>query len=115
MSQSGTRRRKGIFLFAVVGTRHVAALSPPLKFLKGFSQAEIVVLQARSATPAPHDQVIEVALPESLDDPQASIFLKTNLLKYIVHHGQPICYLDSDVIAVRNDVVTSFDHLVGPI
>lgn len=102
-------------MFAVVGERHVAALSTPLKFLKHFSRAEIVVLQARSSERAPHDQIIDVALPDELDDHQSSVLLKTKLLEYIGGLGQPICYLDSDVIAVQHDVDTVFDQLDAPI
>jgi hypothetical protein len=59
--------------------------------------------------------VLEVTLPEALDDHQASIALKTNLLQFVAGQGERFCYLDSDVIAVRDDVDAIFDHLSGPV
>jgi hypothetical protein len=108
-------RTQRAFVLAAVGERHVARLSTTLTYLKRFSRAEIVVLQARSHTRAAHDQLIEVDLPDHLDDHQASIALKTNLLTHLDGFAQRYCYLDSDVIAVRGDVDRIFDQFLAPI
>lgn len=115
MVRRRSRRRKGVFVFAVVGEAHVTRLATPLRFLKQFSQAEIIVIQSRSGQRAAHDQTIEITLPDNLDDHQASLFLKTNLHSYLDQPKNVYCYLDSDVIAVRDDVDTIFNYLEGPV
>jgi len=106
---------KRAFVFAVTGDRHVAGLGPALRFLKQFSRAEIVVVQARSTLKAEHDQVIEAAIPDGFSDHEASILLKTDLLSRVGGLAERFCYLDSDVIAVRDDVDGVFDQLEGPV
>jgi hypothetical protein len=59
--------------------------------------------------------VIEADLPLGLDDHQASIHLKTNLLAYVGGLAERFCYLDSDVIAVNPGVDMVFDHPVAPV
>lgn len=115
MPRVSARPAKCAFVFAVVGDIHVARLATALKFLKRFSRADIVVVQSRSAIRAPHDQVMEIDLPEDLDNHQASIALKTNLLAHLGHLADRYCYLDSDVIALHSEVDTVFDELVGPV
>ena len=88
------------FVFSVVGTRHVLAASIALEYLKRVTRHPIIVVQARSERRAAHDTVIEVEPPTELDDHQASIWLKTNLLAHVRGHAERFCYLDSDVIAV---------------
>jgi len=104
-----------VFVFAVVGERHVRAAEVALNFLRRFSRLGIVVVQARSHYRAAHCQVIEVDLPHELDDRQASIYLKTNLLEYVGGLGDRFCYLDSDVIAVNYGVDMLFSRRVGPV
>lgn len=110
-----SRQGKSAFVFAVVGTRHVLAASVALEFLKRVTHHDIIVLQSRSERRAAHDQVIEVETPAGLDDHQASIYLKTNLLAHVQGLAERFCYLDSDVIAVDRDVDRIFDHAVGPV
>src|SRR6202030_596269 len=80
-----------------------------------FSHLEIFVVQGRSHYRAAHSQVIEVDLPPALDDHQASIYLKTNLLEYVDGLADRFCYLDSDVIAVNSGVDLVFDCHIGPV
>jgi hypothetical protein len=70
----------GTFVFAIVGEPHVRAVNIALSYLKRFSRSNIVVVMGRSKLRTAHDQVIEVELPDHLDDREASIFLKTSLL-----------------------------------
>ena len=106
---------KSAFVFAVVGTRHVLAASRALEFLKRVTRHDIIVVQSRSDRRVAHDHVIEVETPAALDDHQASIFLKTNLLPYVSGLAERFCYLDSDVIAVDAAVDGIFEHAQGPV
>jgi hypothetical protein len=110
-----SRRPRHAFVFAVVGERHVRSLATALQFLKKFTRAEIVVVQGRSRVRAAHDQVISVSLPDSLDDRQASIFLKTSLGVQVRGLADSFCYLDSDVIAVNEGVDSIFEQRAGAI
>lgn len=115
MSAGLSTHRKSAFVFAVVGTRHVLAASVALEFLRRVTQHDIIVVQSRSSRRAAHDQVIEVETPSALDDHQASIFLKTNLLPHVSGLADRFCYLDSDVIAVDAAVDRIFEHAEGPV
>ena len=105
----------GTFVFAIVGEPHVRAVNIALTYLKRFSRSNIVVVMGRSKLRPAHDQVIDVDLPDQLDDREASIFLKTSLLEVLGSVRSPFCYLDSDVIAVNDDVDSIFKHKHGPI
>ena len=94
----------GAFIFAIVGEPHVHAVNIALAYLKRFSRSNIIVVMGRSKLRPSHDQVINIELPEQLDDREASIYLKTNLLEVLGSVSYPLCYLDSDVIAVNDDV-----------
>ncbi|MGC9953343.1 MAG: hypothetical protein ABSD21_03590 [Rhizomicrobium sp.] len=59
--------------------------------------------------------MIEAELPEELDDHQASIFLKTDLLSYVKGSAERFCYLDSDVIAAGEGVDAIFDYRAGAV
>jgi len=105
----------GTFVFAIVGESHVRAVNIALTYLKHFSRSNIVVVMGRSKLRPAHDQVIEVGLPDQLDNREASIFLKTSLLSVLGSVRYPCCYLDSDVIAVNDDVDSIFRHKHGPV
>jgi hypothetical protein len=107
------RRSKGVFVLAVVGDVHVRRSATAIKYLKAFSRAEIVVLQSRSRLRAPHDQIVDVVLPGRLSDHSASRLLKTDLLTHLGGAKGVYCYIDSDVMAVRDDVDAVFDQLNG--
>jgi hypothetical protein len=106
---------KSAFVFAVVGTRHVRMASLALEFLKRVTRHDIIVVQSRSERRAQHDKVLEVETPAALDDHQASIYLKTNILTHVQGLADRFCYLDSDVIAVDAEVDRIFDHASGPV
>jgi hypothetical protein len=108
-------RVSGTFVFAIVGESHVRAVNIALTYLKHFSRSNIVVVMGRSKLRPDHDQVIEVDLPDHFDNRAASIFLKTSLLTVLGPVREPCCYLDSDVIAVDEDVDSIFMHKHGPV
>lgn len=110
-----SRSRRHAYVFAVVGERHVAACSIAVRYLRQFSRAEILLVQSRAARASADADVIEIDLPDWLDDHEASIFLKTNLLRYVAKRADRYCYLDSDVIAVRDEVDAIFEFLEGPV
>lgn len=108
-------RANSAFVFAVVGDRHVAGVKTALLFLKKFSRAEIFVIRSRSQSRIQHDQVMTVQLPDALDDRQATIFLKTAIAGHVRGLAKCFCYLDSDVIAVHDEVDSIFDKRSGAI
>jgi hypothetical protein len=108
-------RPKSMFVLAVVGTRHVGLAATTLRFLKMFTRKDILVVQSRSAMRATHDQVLSVDLPAELDDHQASIALKTDLLRHVGGLADRFCYLDTDVIAVNEGIDAVFDQRIAPV
>jgi hypothetical protein len=104
-------------VFVVCGpAEHVDTLHTALRWLRPRTRQEILVVTdpARNQVPVVHDVVIEVATPPDLDDKAASIWIKTSLHRH-VPLDRTACYLDTDVVAVRNDVDAAFDELVGPV
>lgn len=104
-----------VFVFAVIGDDHVRRVNLALSYLKRFSRNDIVVVKGRSGIMPAHDQVIEAELPVSLQNAEASILLKTNLLGVLGSARDSFCYLDSDVIAVNDAVDTIFNYKTGPV
>jgi len=109
--------KAGAFVFVVCGAReHIDTLHFSLKHLKAFSSFEIIVLtdSSRNEIPVIHSNVVDVKTPENLDHHQASIFLKVG----IHHHlpkGKLYCYLDTDVVAISEEVDEIFKEFVEPI
>jgi hypothetical protein len=85
----------------------VSRVNVALQFLKNFSKTEIVVAKARSNEPVQHDQAIDCHVPPRLSDHAAAIYLKTGLHRIVPTLETDWCYLDSDVIAVSDEV----DHI----
>jgi len=107
--------KKDAFVFVVCGERHAARLNITLKFLKKFSQRDILVVKNRARLKLDCDQVITPKVPAGLDHHQASIFLKTSLHKILARERRRFCYLDNDVIAVDHRVDTIFDRAREPV
>ncbi|HXA14200.1 MAG TPA: glycosyltransferase [Opitutaceae bacterium] len=107
--------KKDAFVFAICGERHAARLNLAIKFLKGFSRRDIIVVKGRASLKLDCDQVITPRIPAGLDNHQASIFLKTSLHKILARERRRFCYLDSDVIAVNDRVDTIFKHAHQPV
>lgn len=105
------------FVFVAVGdAEHIRTLNFSLPFLRHFTQKEIVVVTdlSRNEIEIEHDNVIEISVPKNLNNKEAAIFLKTGLFE-IIEPDCLFCYLDTDVIAVRNSVDKIFNHFVEPI
>lgn len=106
-----------IFVYVVCGSeKYIKTLHLSLKHLKPLTQNEIIVVtdSSRNQLAINHDQIIDVRTPEHFDNHQASIYLKTSLHRYVdLEHDY--CYLDSDVIAVRDGIDTIFEHQYAPV
>ncbi len=105
------------WVFVVCGPEmHVETLGTAVRHLRPLTELEIWVVTDSSRNVVPIDvqgvdHVVDVATPETFDDHQASIWLKTG-----VHRHLPPgewCYLDSDIIAVRPGAEAVFEHRIG--
>jgi hypothetical protein len=106
---------RDLFVYVIVGDHHVSRLNYSLAFLKQFTRSEIVVIAGRCNTPIEHEQVLWPPVPDSYDDHQGSILLKTSIHQVLGRPDRVCCYLDSDVIAVRPGVEEIFSHKRGPV
>ena len=107
----------GTFVFVVCGKKeHIRTLHFSLRYLKMFSENEIIVLtdSSRNEEPVVHTNIVDVATPKELSHHQASIYLKVGIYKH-VPKGRMYCYLDTDVIAISTDVDKVFDEFIAPI
>lgn len=112
-----TEKGKNVFVFVVCGGRaHIETLHFSLQALKRFSANEIVIVTdtSRNEVPVVHDRIVDVNTPSNLDNHQASIFLKTGLHKFLPAENT-YCYLDTDVVALSDNVDSIFDCFVAPI
>ena len=108
---------KEIFVFVVCGGKeHIDTLHFSLKYLRKFSENEIVVVtdKSRNEIEIEHSQIVDVKTPLNYTHHQASIYLKTGIHKF-VPKGNLYCYLDTDVVAVSNNCNGIFKEFVSPI
>lgn len=108
---------KNSFIFVVCGAReHIDTLHFSLEYLKKYSKNEIWVLtdSTRNELPIVHDKIVDIRTPEGFDHHQASIFLKTGIHHYFPK-GNKYCYLDTDIIALSEEVDLIFNQYVTPI
>lgn len=109
--------RIGGFVFVVCGAKeHIETLLFSLRALRRFSSFPITVVtdSSRNEVPVTHDCVIDVRTPANLDHHQASIWLKTSLHRH-VPEGPLYCYLDTDVVALSEEVDGIFSQYVPPV
>ncbi|MEM7038669.1 MAG: hypothetical protein AAF570_16910 [Bacteroidota bacterium] len=108
---------KNIFVFAVCGAaEHTDTLNFSLPYLRKYSQNDILVVtdSSRNEGDIQHDNILDIRTPTNFDNHQASIYLKTGLHKFVdLQHNY--CYLDSDVVAVREGVDEIFAQKNGPV
>jgi len=109
------RARRRCFVYAVCGDLHAERVNVSLKFLKRYSSENIVILKSRTNVSIQHDQVLDVPIDARFDDHKASIALKTGLHKIFGDPEIVRCYLDSDLIAVKRNVDSVFELLVGKV
>lgn len=105
------------FVFVVCGAEeHIATLNYSLEALRKFSRCPILVVtdSVRNAAAIAHDHVVDVRTPSHLDHHQASIYLKTSLHRHLPE-GRTYCYLDTDVVALSEEVDGIFDQYSPPI
>ena len=108
---------KNKFVFVVCGGReHIDTLHFSLASLKQFTASEIWVVTdvTRNEIPVVHDHVLNITTPSHFDHHQASIYLKTGLHQFLPK-GFNYCYLDTDVIALSQEVNDIFSHKTGVI
>ena len=104
--------RKGIFVFVVCGAReHIETLHFSLRALSTFSKNEVWVVtdSSRNEIPVIHHTVIDVPVPGHFNHHQASIYLKTSLYR-LLPKGNLYCYLDTDIIALNEEVNEIFKY-----
>lgn len=104
-----------IFVFVACGSnKYIETLNFSLSYLRYFKANKIYVVTdlERNEQQIGNDNIIDVSTNKELDNHQASIFLKTSLHK-ILPAGNNYCYLDSDVIAVTDNVNEIFSHKQG--
>lgn len=111
--------KSDVFVFVVCGAdEHINTLNFSIKALKQFSKKKIVVVTDRSRNnidiKLEDENIIDIKTPSKFDHHQASIYLKTGLHKF-VDLKDNYCYLDSDVIALNQNVDKIFDHMNGPV
>jgi len=112
------------FVLAVCGGEpQLARLDEALAFLAAFSSRPVTVVTdpRRNSRLVSAPRVVEVAAPAELDDRAAAIWLKTSLPELLPEllpepdaGESPLCYLDSDVLAVSPEVDRIFDSFVPP-
>ncbi|MCG3167498.1 MAG: hypothetical protein POELPBGB_03290 [Bacteroidia bacterium] len=108
---------KKAFVFVVCGDReHIDTLHFSLNALTRFSNNKIIVVTdgSRNEIPVIHENIINVKTPDKFSHHQASIFLKTSLHK-LLSEDVDYCYIDTDVLAVSNEVDTIFNSFTSPI
>lgn len=108
---------KNIFVFVVCGAQeHIDTLHYSLKYLQKFSKNEIWILtdSTRNEIPIQHDKIVDVETPNHFNHHQASIFLKTGIHNYFPK-GNKYCYLDTDILALSEEVDNIFDQYIAPI
>jgi hypothetical protein len=108
------------FVFVVCGAEeHINTLNFSLKALKMRTVLPILVVTDlnRNEVDIDHhaDGIIDVRTPDALNHHQASIWLKTSLHRYMPFETWLYCYLDTDVVAVRDNVDEVFEDYVPPI
>lgn len=106
---------QGKFVFVVCGGKeHVETLHYSLRALRHFSTHDILVVtdSVRNEIPVQHENIIDVRTPPHFDHHQASIYLKTGLHN-ILSPGNLYCYLDTDVVALSQQVNDIFNKKAG--
>lgn len=108
---------KNSFIFVVCGAKeHIDTLHFSMEYLKKYSKNEIWVLtdSSRNEIPVVHDKIVDIRTPKEFNHHQASIFLKTGIHHYFPK-GNCYCYLDTDIIALSEEVDGIFNQYIAPI
>lgn len=111
------QERENIFVFVVCGDdEHIDTLHYSLAALKKYSKKKIIVItdSSRNKKSINHNHVIDIKTPLEYNNHQASIFLKTSLHQYLPKDNF-YCYLDTDVVALSENVDAIFEEYLSPI
>ena len=105
------------FVYVVCGDEYyIEQLNVSLRFLRYHSKYPILVVTDlnRNKGNITHDtdHIIHVETPVEMSNNEASIFLETSLLQHLPSKGGEVfCYLDSDVIAVSEEINHVFNEI----
>lgn len=108
---------EGIFVFVVCGGKeHIDTLHFSLRAIKQYSKCKVLVVtdSTRNEIPVNHTWIVDIKTPVEYDHHQASIYLKTGLHRFLPS-GNLYCYLDTDVVALNEEVDSIFKHFIGPV
>jgi hypothetical protein len=109
--------KENCFVFVVCGTEaHIETLHFSLERLKKYSQAKIIILtdSSRNELEISHDNIVDIATNVKMNHHQASIFLKTGIHQFLPV-GPTYCYLDTDVVALSEEINAIFQEYQAPI
>lgn len=108
---------ENIFVFVVCGKRaHIDTLHYSLAVLKSRTKNKILVVtdSSRNEIPVIHSSVIDIKTPQHYSHHRASIYLKTGLYQFVPANNN-YCYLDTDVVALDEQVDEIFRHFQPPV
>ncbi len=101
---------RNAFVLTVTSDAEIDRANTLLYFLKKFSKADIIVLQARTQRRLQHDHVIDIDLPPNLDDAAAALYLKTSLYRHVQGQAENFCYISNDAVAIHAGIDEIFEH-----
>ena len=105
------------FVFAVCGGKeHTDTLKIALEFLTERTVLPIFIVtdNRRNEEKVEGDRLIDTQTPIELSNHEAAIWLKTSLHR-ILPKGRKYMYLDTDVLAIGNNIDSVFDEFIPPI
>ena len=100
------------FIYAVCGDdEYIDSLNISLKTFAKRSKANILVVSdlSRNKKKIEYDKVINIEVDKRLYNHKASLFLKTSLHRYVDIEKGTLCYIDSDILAISNEIDSFFD------
>lgn len=104
------------YIYTGCGDSFVSRVNLSLEYLKKYTKQDIIVIYSRSSLNINHDNILYVNIPKKLDNRSGAIFLKTNIHNHInLLDNNKYLYLDSDIIANRNDIDSIFLHDIDSI
>jgi len=107
------------FVYVVCGAKeYIEQLNFSLRYLRHFSKYPIIVVTDKSRNEAAivHETVVDVKTPEHLNNHQAHLFIETKLTHFIdLKENDICCYLDSDIIALNENINEVFEHYKPPV
>jgi len=117
MDELSSMEKLRAFVFAVCGNaQHIARFHQAAGILASRTTHPIWVVTdvQRNELELQHDRIVDVCVPATLDNHQASIYLKTSLHRHLPK-GTVYCYLDTDVITLSSDCDAVFQAFQAPI